>query len=193
MQRRELIQLIAAVTGCAFVGHDALWAAGDPKTPLLFSDSDVDFLDDVAETILPRTDTPGARDAQIGQFIAGYSAACYPPEHIALLKSGIADIDAQMQALQGKGFRSANEAAKISLLVRIDRQAKEQARLADERPADAKPGENPPHYFTLMKQLTLYGFFTSEPGATRVVRYRPVPGKYRGCIPYVKGETFWAW
>jgi hypothetical protein len=49
-----------------------------------------------------------------------------------------------------------------------------------------------PHYFTLMKQLTLLGFFTSEPGSTRVLRYRPVPGKYKGCVPYRKGETSWA-
>ena len=188
MQRRELIQLIAAVTGCAFVGHDALWAAGDSQAPFPYSDSDVDFLDDVADTILPTTDSPGARDATVGQFIARYSTACYPTEHIALLKSGLSDIDAQMQVLLGKGFRQANTAAKISLLAQIDRQAKEHARLAD-----ATPGDNSPHYFTLMKQLTLYGFFTSEPGATRVARYRPVPGRYRGCIPYVNGETFWAW
>jgi hypothetical protein len=120
--------------------------------------------------------------------MAKYSAVCYPPEHIALLKSGLSDIDARMQVLQDKGFRQSSEAAKISLLTQIDGQAKEQARLAD-----AKPGDNSPHYFTLMKQLTLYGFFTSELGATRVARYRPNPGRYRGCIPYIKGETFWAW
>src|ERR1700680_3069731 len=125
MQRRELIQLIAAVTGCAFVGHDALWAAGDPQAPFRYPASDVDFLDDVADTILPTTDTPGARDAAVGQFIARYSTACYPLTHIALLKSGLSDIDAQMQVLQGKGFRQANAAAKISLLAQIDRQAKE--------------------------------------------------------------------
>jgi hypothetical protein len=188
MQRRELIQLIAAVTSCAFVGHDALWAVDSPQSPLPYSDSDVDFFDDVADTILPTTDTPGARDAAVGQFIARYSTACYPPEHIALLKSGISDIDAQMQILQGNGFRRANEVAKTTLLQRIDHQAKDHARLAD-----AKSGDHSPHYFTLMKQLTLYGFFTSEPGATRVVRYRPNPGKYKGCIPYKDGETFWAW
>ncbi len=188
MQRRELIQLIAAVTGCAFVGHDALWAAEFPQAALPYSDSDVDFLDDVADTILPTTDTPGARDAAVGRFIARYSAACYPPEHIALLKSGMSDIDAQMQVLQSKGFRQASAVARISLLTQIDRQAKEHA-----RQADANSGENSPHYFTLMKQLTLFGFFTSEPGATRVARYRPIPGRYKGCIPYVKGETFWSW
>ena len=187
MHRRELIQLIAAATGCAFVGRDALWAAGDPQARLPYSDADVQFLDDVAETILPTTDTPGARDAAVGPFMARYSAACYPPEHIALLKSGLLDIDAQMQVLHGKGFRQADQQAKISMLTQIDREAKERARLAD-----AKTRDDSPHYFTLMKQLTLYGFFTSEPGATRVVRYRPVPGRYKGCIPYA-GEAFWAW
>src|SRR5258708_24413622 len=116
MQRRELIQLIAALTGCAFVGRDALWAAGDPKAPFPYSDSDVDFLDDVADTILPTTDTPGARDAAVGPFIARYSAACYPPAHIALLKSGISDIDAHMQILQSTRLRQAHEAATSSLL-----------------------------------------------------------------------------
>jgi hypothetical protein len=188
MQRRELMQMIAALTGSAFIGHDALWAAGDPEGPSAFTDADVEFFDDVAETILPRTDTPGARDAGVGQFIARYSAACYPPEHVALLKSGIADLDAQMQLVRGTGFRRAGEEARTALLVRIDGEAKEHARMEKENSS-----EKSPHYFTLMKQLTLYGFFTSEPGQTRVIRYRPIPGRYKGCIPYVKGETFWAW
>jgi hypothetical protein len=197
MQRRELIQWIAAITGCAFAGSDALWAAGDTVPPIAYSDADIDFLDSVAETILPRTDTPGARDAAVGSFIARYSAACYPPEHLALLKSGMAEIDARMQALQGKGFQQASDEAKTSLLVQIDREAKDHARrrhahAGDASPSDAVPREAVPHYFTLIKQLTLYGFFTSEAGATRVVRNRPVPGKYKGCIPY-HGEPFWAW
>jgi len=183
MDRRELMKMIAALTGCAFIANDALcendasWASA----------GDVDFLDDVAETILPRTDTPGAKDAALGQFIAKYSAACYPPEHIALLKKGITQIEARMQAEQGTGFRAASAEARKSLLVSIDRQAKEHTQRAD----TTQGGQ--PHYFTLMKQLTLYGFFTSEAGETRVARYRPVPGKYKGCIPYIKGQTFWAW
>lgn len=197
MDRRELIQMIAALTGCAFTANDALWAAasdsqqptGDVASPLPYTNSDIGCLDEVAEAILPKTDTPGARDAAIGQFIAKYSAACYPPEHIALLKEGISDIEARMQAQQGTGFRAASAEAKHSLLVGIDREAKEHAHRADTTPGDGRP----PHYFTLMKQLTLYGFFTSEVGETRVARYRPVPGRYKGCIPYIKGQTFWAW
>jgi hypothetical protein len=186
MDRRELMQMIAAVTGCALVANDELWASAEAQSPLPYSGVEVDLLDEVAETILPRTDTPGARDAAVGQFIARYSAACYPPEKIALLQAGLRDIEAQMRSLHGTGFRQASQQAKESLLVDIDRQAKAQA-------AGAAANGGPPHYFTLIKQLTLLGFFTSEPGETRVARYRPVPGKYRGCIPYLKGQAFWAW
>jgi hypothetical protein len=181
MDRGELLTMIAAVTGSALLGNEALWASADPKTPLPYSNADVDLLDDIAETILPRTDTPGARDAAVGQYIARYSAA----DHLALLQTGIRDLEAQMHSLHGTGFRAASPEAKTALLVDVDRQAK-----AHKAGAEARGG--PPHYFTLLKQLTLMGFFTSELGETRVVRYRPVPGPYKGCIPY-KGEPFWAW
>jgi hypothetical protein len=55
-----------------------------------------------------------------------------------------------------------------------------------------KKEQMPAHYFTMMKQLTLWGFFTSEPGATKALRYVAVPGKYEGCIPYKKGDKAWA-
>jgi hypothetical protein len=43
-----------------------------------------------------------------------------------------------------------------------------------------------------MKQLTLLGFFTSEPGATKALRHIAVPGKYDGALPYKKGDKAWA-
>src|SRR5262249_4316121 len=121
-------------------------------------------------------------------FIARYSAGRYEPAHIAILREGISTIDSRMQALHGVAFVHASKVQRRSLLLTIDGEAK----LYAESIADQIPSRRP-HYFTLLKQLTLYGFFTSEAGATRVARYRPIPGPYKGCIPYKKGETFWAW
>lgn len=173
--------MIAAATGCGLLVGEAWGLAADQLTVLPYGEAEVAFLDEVAETILPRTDTPGARDAQVGAFIARYSAACHPA-HVALLKRGITDMDSRMRS-RGAGFLAADMKARTALLVEIDREARAQAKEA---------GGGEPHYFTVMKQLTLLGFFTSEPGATRVARYRPVPGRYHGCIPY-QGEGFWAW
>ena len=62
------------------------------------------------------------------------------------------------------------------------------------KPSQWEPGsEGPiPHYFTLLKQLTLYTFFTSQVGATKVLRYVAIPGYYNGELPYEKGDKAWA-
>jgi hypothetical protein len=70
------------------------------------------------------------------------------------------------------------------LLTAIDKEAKEYQA--------AKQKDDPSHYFTLMKQLTLLGYFTSEIGATQALRYEAVPGRYEGCVPYKKGDKAWA-
>jgi hypothetical protein len=44
----------------------------------------------------------------------------------------------------------------------------------------------------MLKELTLTGFFTSEVGATKALRYVAVPGKFEGSVPYTKGEKAWA-
>jgi hypothetical protein len=185
MRRRDLLSLIAAATGCAFVGGSGP-AAAAPAGPL-FTPQDVALFDEVAETILPRTDTPGAKDANLGAFMATYSQACYTPEQLASLKSGVGALNREMQKRFGVDFLRATPAQRTAALLEIDREARAYA-LAPGRAWDGKA----PHWFTLMKQLTLYGFFTSEPGATKVARYRPVPGKYIGIVEY-KGEPFWAW
>ncbi len=186
MNRRELLKFIAAATGCAFIGTGRVLAATISGSDMKFSAGDIAFFDEVAETILPKTKTPGAKEAKVGEFIAVYSSACYEPAQLQVLTEGIALLNAHMQKKFGTDFLRAGVKHQQTALIEIDRQAKEVA-------ASSKDNPNlPPHYFTLIKQLTLLGFFTSEPGSTRVARYRPVPGKYKGCINYRKGDTFWA-
>jgi hypothetical protein len=57
---------------------------------------------------------------------------------------------------------------------------------------ETKKEGDPNHYFSLIKQLTLWGYFTSEVGSTKALNYLPLPGKYEGCIPYQKGDKLWA-
>ena len=55
-----------------------------------------------------------------------------------------------------------------------------------------KAPELPNHYFRMIKELTLLGYFTSEIGATKALRYVAVPGRYDGSVPYKKGDRAWA-
>lgn len=177
MDRRELIRTIAVLTGAAFVGGN-LFLSGckDTRGPL-FSASDIAFLDEVAETIIPRTNTPGAKDAAVGKFIGFYASGCYDNAQQQILKQGIKQLNDASKKKFNTGFVQLSPTQKESLLTVIDKEARSQ--------------NAPPHYFTLMKQLTLLGFFTSEAGATQVLRFLPVPGTYEGCIDY-NGETAWS-
>jgi hypothetical protein len=141
----------------------------------------------VAETIIPKTNTPGAKDAQVGKFMASYSADCYDEMQLKTLKDGITRVnDASGKAFK-KDFIDLAPAERQEALTGIDHEAN-----AYNKKMEQSGKEQPPHYFTLMKQLVLLGFFTSKPGATQVLRYVPVPGKYHGCVDYTEGETSWA-
>jgi len=180
MERRDLLKLIASATGMAMIGMPSA-VFGYGRVPVqapgnAFSAADVALLDEVAEVILPRTNTPGAKDAGVGLFMAQYVTDCYTDEQQALFRSGLAD-------LNGRNFMALTSAARADLLRTLDTEAKARA---------AGDGPKEPHYFTMLKQLTLFSFFTSEVGATQVLRYVAVPGRYDGDMPYEPGTPAWA-
>ena len=73
---------------------------------------------------------------------------------------------------------------RLQLLTKLDTEQKEYVK--------NKKKEDPAHYFSLIKQLTLLGYFTSEIGCTQARRYVPVPGRFDACIPYNKGDKAFA-
>lgn len=182
MDRRDLLKMIAAATGMAMVGGD-LWAA-DLKSAdagkVLFTQSDIAFLDEIAETILPKTTTPGAKDAACGATMAVMVADCYDLKSQTVFFEGLKTLKALSKQKFGKDFMQLTASQRHELLSTLDQQAK-QAGASSE-----------PHYFTLLKQLTLFVFFTSKVGANEVLRYVAVPGRYDGNMPYKKGDRAWA-
>lgn len=181
MERRELLKMIAAATGAAMIGIPA-FVHGQQPVPAAnnaFSGADVAKLDEIAETILPRTRTPGAKDAGVGLFMAQFVTDCYKPEDRATFRAGLADIDKRA----GGRFVSLTPQARTELLRALDAEARKP------RPA-GEPRK--PHYFTMIKQLAIFSFFTSKVGATQVLQYVAVPGRYDGDVAYVPGTPAWA-
>jgi hypothetical protein len=142
-----------------------------------FTAQDIALLDEVADTILPETKTPGAKAAHVGPFMALMVADTYEDREQGIFRDGI-------RALNATSFMSATPAQRLALLERLDR---EQKAYMDTRAQGA-----PPHYFRLMKELTLLGYFTSEIGCTQAQRYEETPGRFEPCVPYTPGETAWA-
>ncbi|BAV98023.1 gluconate 2-dehydrogenase subunit 3 family protein [Lysobacter enzymogenes] len=190
MERRELLKMIAAATGAAMIGVPAFvfGQAPVPSGSSTFSEVDVAKLDEIADTILPRTKTPGAKDAGTGLFMATFVSDCYTPEYQAIFRAGLADLDQRA----GGRFVSLSAQARTELLRALDAEAGRRINSM----AIATGGDNPkalkPHYFTMIKQLVLFGFFTSKAGSTQALRYVAVPGRYDGDAAYEPGTPAWA-
>ncbi len=189
MDRRELLKMIVAATGAAMVGLPALVHGQAPAAGAkrVFSAADVAMLDEIAETILPRTRTPGAKDAGAGAFMATFVTDCYTAAQQTTFRAGLADIDKRA----GGEFVALTAPDRTELLRALDAEARKRAVDVDETGMTGA-GEKMPHYFTMIKQLTLFGFFTSKVGATEVLQYVAVPGRYDGDVPYVPGTPAWA-
>lgn len=188
MNRREAISKVALLVGGSVIGAEMFMnLACSPhaaKVNDLFDEDQMALLDEVAETILPATSTPGAKEAGVGRFMTVMVQDCYTPEDQKVFLKGLSDLDGKSKKEIGKGFMDATPQQRTALLTRLDKEQKDWQ--------EKKPAEAPNHYFTMMKQLTLLGFFTSEVGATKALRYIAVPGRFDGCIPYKKGDRAWA-
>lgn len=188
MERRELLKMIVAATGAALVGLPALVQGQTPTAgaKASFSAADISTLDEIAETILPRTKTPGAKDAGAGAFMAQFVTDCYTALQQEAFRAGLAEIDKRA----GGRFVSLTPEARTALLRTLDTEARTPAVAVADTTAEATDAV--PHYFTMFKQLAIFGFFTSKVGATEVLQYVAVPGRYDGDLAYTPGTPAWA-
>jgi hypothetical protein len=168
----------------------------------LFTEDHVAFMNEVADTILPTTSSPGAKAANVGQFMAVMVQDCYTPKDQKTFVDGLGKLnDASNKKFNAK-FVDLNPQQRTDLLVALDKEQKdytanrnkqmEADRLNHKNDPKYKAPETPNHYFRMIKELTLLGYFTSEIGATKALRYIAVPGRFDGCVPYKKGDKAWA-
>ena len=207
ISRREAMQRVTVLLGgVALVDGDRVLAAmpdavaqevttaqgvGD------FTAADVAFLDEVAETILPETSTPGAKAARTGAFMALMITDAYTPRNRQIFRDGMQRLEEACQREYGAPFIQARPEQRLALLQRLDaeRQAQLDALDALQRsraPVAPPPPDAPVHYFRLMKELALVGYFTSEIGYRQAMRYMETPGRYDPCAPHKPGEKIWA-
>jgi len=187
MNRREAIGRVALIMGGTMIGAEYLLSGCKPKAAKvedLFNTDHVAFMDEVADTILPTTSTPGAKAAKVGDFMAVMVRDCYEPADQDIFLKGLDKIDDAANKKFSKKFMDLDATQRTALLTDLDKEQQEYSK--------TKKPKDPNHYFRMMKELTLLGYFTSEVGCTKALRYVPVPGRYDGCIPYKKGDKAWA-
>jgi len=209
MERREAVKYISILLGGTVIGADAFITGCKTKTGNIheWSEDDIAYLNEIGETILPQTSTPGAKAADVGRFMTVMINDCYEEGDQKVFREGMDKLNDAADKKFSNGFMKLAPQERHDLLVELDKEAKDHQKKVDDfnKKEELKDRDETsrgnlkyvrqhmsPHYFFMMKQLTMLGYFTSKVGMTQALRYEPVPGRYEGCIPYKKGDKAWA-
>ncbi len=134
---------------------------------------------EIAEILIPKTDTSGAKDAGVPAFIDVALDALYPKEDLERFRSGLAEFESGAAA-SGKPFLEQDAAARAEFV----RKSLDTALAAP---------RNPKPFLLMTRELALLGYFTSQVGITENMEYVPVPTAYHGCVPLsqMKKPVYW--
>lgn len=190
MNRRDAVKSVAVLMGGALsastlsVMLDGCQTEARKGHGVKFTDDEQKMVHAMADVIIPRTDTPGAVDAGVPVFIVMMMQECYPDADQAQFHDGLAAFDKRCRKRYGDPFLKLSPEKQETAVADLDKVV-----LGKEKDKDAREDLA---FYRKLKELTLLGFFTSEPGATKTLRYVQIPGRYDGCVPYKQGEKAWA-
>jgi glucoside 3-dehydrogenase (cytochrome c) hitch-hiker subunit len=197
MHRRNVLQTLGSAIGVSALAgatpqhlfalgreiHDRTAARPRVRALVVLDEHQDRTVTTIAEHIIPATDTPGARAAMVNEFIDLLLAEWTEQEEREHFLRGLADVDTRCLNLFGKVFVETGEAQQIAILSGLD------AEVTALRDGGGDAGN---HFFSQMKWLTLYGYYTSEIGQTEEVQAMIIPGRYDPCGP-VHRDASGAW
>lgn len=183
MNRREALSRAAILLGGAISAPTlaALMSGckADPKAAAAsyLSSEQEKLLNELCDLILPKTTTPSATEVGVPSFIHAVMQDCTAQAERDAFAEGLKQLDAD-----AKGFAKLTDEEKQAFLKKLDNDARAAGDKATPTQATWRK----------LKELTVVGYFTSEVGASEVLEYVPVPGKWEGCIPLTKEQRAWA-
>ncbi|WP_350284997.1 gluconate 2-dehydrogenase subunit 3 family protein [uncultured Croceitalea sp.] len=185
MDRKRFLEQLTVLGGCTLVVPSVLVQSckAEPRMWSSLSDTDIAFIDELAETIMPQTSKlPGAKDVQVGEYVVMTVQKCLVPEDRDVFLSGLGTIETRCISEHGKVFEDLDGSQKLQLLTTLQ----EEAITFNEAQEGVKEPEI--HYFSLLKELVVSGYLTSKPVMTEVFNYAPIPGRFDGCVDFDKNK-----
>lgn len=182
--RRIALKQMALMFGLTMSAQslDALATTLKATTPLatrFFTPEQLQMTGVIADLIIPTTETPGALAVNVHGFMDSYLAECVSKEDQKTFLTGLNNINQVSNKKFKKVFLACNNKQQIQLLTAIEKM--DMGFTSDDK-----------GFFKLFKSLTLFGYYTSEIGATQELAYLPIPGGYKGNFPFAKIGKAWA-
>jgi gluconate 2-dehydrogenase gamma chain len=194
MNRREALQQVAWLMGGTISAPAVLGILNGCSAkqdenwqPVFLTSERAALVAEVAEIIIPRTDTPGAKDIGVAALIDRMLKDVYPTTDQERFIVGLDAFDAKARTQFGRPFLSLEQDAQRDLI----RTTTETAMAAERAHVGTDPLPRP--FILMTRELTLLGYFTSQAGASKVLQYNPVPGPYHGCIPLTEAGSGKTW
>jgi len=181
MERRQVVRFLGAAFALPFLPRsaDAAIRLGEDIHRRILEEGEVPFrtfnaeqmalVSDIAEAIIPATDTPGARAMKVPEFIDLIMTEWAGTEEKTRFLDGLADIDARA----GGKYVDLPASAKTALVTELDKQR-------DENNSAGRA-------FGRLKRLTVYGYFTSKAVDEQVLKTRMYFDSYQGNVPFTPG------
>lgn len=158
----------------------AAQAAADERAPLFFDTDQFALLERAVDIVIPETDSPGAVAAGVHHLIDLMMSEWAAPERQARYREGLRSLDARMRQLGPDDFVSAAPAQQLELLQALDREAYSEG-----------TGDT---FFAEFKKLVIFGYYSSEAGATQELQYEALIPEYKACVPIEDiGGRAWFW
>jgi hypothetical protein len=194
LDRRELIKRVAylmggAVSAPAVLGILQGCTAKTPTgtwTPVFFTAAQAALVEEVADILIPRTDTPGAKDVGVPAFIDLMLKDTYPKRDQDRYLEGLNAFEAGARARHGRDFLKLDAGTRVDYVRHVHEKALLGMRTG------AMNGDTGQQFLMMTKELTLLGFFSSEVGCTQVLQHSSVPGEYR-CVPLAEAGNGRTW
>jgi gluconate 2-dehydrogenase gamma chain len=187
MHRREVLRLLA--TGAALQLAPGKWLTfarearaliANPESRRTLDPHQDATIKALADMIIPRTDTPGASEAGVNDFIDLILAEWYEASERTHFLNGLVAVDSRTKTLFSKDFVDCSSEQKSEIMVELGAKM-----LADAPPVGRhwpSDAPSPPtNFYSAFRRLTLTAYYTSEAGATKELHFEVIPDQYQGC------------
>ncbi|MDP4213276.1 MAG: gluconate 2-dehydrogenase subunit 3 family protein [Bacteroidota bacterium] len=189
MKRRKAIGRIliaSGATAAAYGGYE--WFELTKKPELSYLLSKTSLLAELAETLIPETDTPGAKEAGVMDFMMPLLTECTDTKTLNRFIEGLRDLEAHTHSRYQKDFLQCTAQERDQILRYIE----DRSQPVNETLGRAKSKVLGRSFFETLRQYTVESYCISEKGASQALRYIPVPGRYQGCLPMETDQKAWA-
>jgi hypothetical protein len=194
MKRRQALSGIGLLAGGSLILPNLVLTGCtlEPHPYPLFTWGDTELINELGEIILPTTaDVPGAKAADVGDFTQRFISDCLSPQIQQAVLAGYVAFKLEGEQALGKPFVELSEDQKKVVVADLELTSAEQVFDELGEPVLDEDGQPIPHFYGIMKNIIVFGYYSSEIGATEALAYVPIPGSQKGIIPYA-GEKAWA-